>query len=134
MDTVYVRQIVHDVARAVAFYTDHLGFELDGGGARGFAALVRGNLTLLLNEPGAGGAGQAMPDGRAPAPGGWSRIQIRVPDLDDAVDALRRAGVTFRGDVVTGRGGRQVLVEDPSGNPIELFEPAARAPSRGGAP
>lgn len=124
MERVNVRYIVDDAARAVAFYTEHLGFEVERRTGPGFAMLVRGNLRLLLNEPGAGGAGQSMPDGRAPQPGGWNRIQLRVDDLDGTVDALRSAGVAFRGEIVTGRGGRQILVDDPAGNPVELFEPA----------
>jgi catechol 2,3-dioxygenase-like lactoylglutathione lyase family enzyme len=95
--------------------------------APGFAMLARGNLRLLLNRPGAGGAGQAMPDGRAPAPGGWNRIQIEVTDLAATVARLKQAGCRFRNEIVSGMGGKQVLVEDPSGNPIELFEPVERA-------
>lgn len=121
---VSVRYIVADVAAAVAFYTERLGFRLDGPLAPGFASVSRGGLRLLLNEPGAGGAGQAMPDGQVPAPGGWNRIQLEVADLTATVERLRGAGCQFRNEVVTGRGGRQVLLEDPSGNPIELFQPA----------
>jgi catechol 2,3-dioxygenase-like lactoylglutathione lyase family enzyme len=90
----------------------------------GFAAISRGELRLLLNRPGAGGAGQAMPDGQVPAPGGWNRIQLEVEDLDAAVARLRAAGSRFRNEIVVGRGGKQILLEDPSSNPIELFEPA----------
>jgi catechol 2,3-dioxygenase-like lactoylglutathione lyase family enzyme len=92
--------------------------------APGFAAILRGELRLLLNLPGAGGAGQAMPDGQVPAPGGWNRIQLEVENLDAAVAGLRAAGSRFRNEIVVGRGGKQILLEDPSGNPIELFEPA----------
>ena len=120
---VSVRYIVADVDAAIAFYTERLGFHLDLHPAPGFARLSRGGLHLLLNRPGAGGAGQAMPDGRSPAPGGWNRIQLEVENLAAVVDGLRAAGCGFRSEIVTGNGGRQILVDDPSGNPIELFEP-----------
>lgn len=123
MTPVSVRYIVDDVEAAVNFYTQHLGFSLELRPAPGFARLARGDLRLLLNAPGAGGAGQAMPDGRRPAPGGWNRIQLVVTDLAETVAALRSAGVTFRNEIVSGQGGQQILVEDPAGNPIELFEP-----------
>lgn len=126
METVSVRYIVDDVDTAIAFYTGHLDFSVDFHPAPGFAALSRGSLVLLLNAPGAGGAGQAMPDGRLPEPGGWNRIQLEVQDLAGTVDALRRGGVRFRNDTVTGQGGKQILLEDPAGNPIELFERAPR--------
>jgi catechol 2,3-dioxygenase-like lactoylglutathione lyase family enzyme len=129
MATVSVRYIVNDVEAAIAFYTKHLDFEFDLHPAPGFATLSRGNLRLLLNAPGAGGAGQAMPDGRKPEPGGWNRIQVEVPDLADKVETLRKAGAPFRNDIVSGQGGKQILLEDPSGNPIELFEPPVRAKS-----
>jgi catechol 2,3-dioxygenase-like lactoylglutathione lyase family enzyme len=119
-----VRYIVSDVDEAVAFYCDDLGFTLEHRPGPGFAILSGQGLRLLLNAPGAGGAGQPTPDGRVPAPGGWNRIQLEVDDLTERVASLRRAGARFRNDEVTGRGGRQILVEDPSGNPIELFEPA----------
>ena len=122
--TVSVRYIVTDVAAAVAFYTERLAFRLDAPPAPGFASLSRGGLRLLLNQPGAGGAGQAMPDGQLPAPGGWNRIQLEVEDLPATVARLRAAGCRFRNDIVTGRGGGQILLEDPAGNLIELFEPA----------
>ena len=123
MTTVSVRYIVNDVDAAIAFYTELLQFQVEQHPAPGFASLSRGNLRLLLNKPGAGGAGQAMPDGRNPEPGGWNRIQLEVPDLERKVAALREAGARFRNDIVIGNGGKQILVEDPSGNPIELFEP-----------
>jgi catechol 2,3-dioxygenase-like lactoylglutathione lyase family enzyme len=123
MATVSVRYIVDDVEAAVAFYTEHLGFSVEMKPAPGFAWLARGDLRLLLNEPGAGGAGEAMPDGRRPAPGGWNRIQLQVDDLAGLVDTLRKAGAQFRNDIVIGRGGKQILVDDPAGNCVELFEP-----------
>jgi catechol 2,3-dioxygenase-like lactoylglutathione lyase family enzyme len=123
MATVSVRYIVDDVDAAIAFYTQNLGFEVVAHPAPGFASLGRGDLRLLLNAPGAGGAGQAMPDGRTPAPGGWNRIQIEVDDLAGTVETLRATGAHFRNDIVTGFGGKQILLEDPAGNPIELFEP-----------
>jgi len=122
--TVRVRYIVSDVDAALPFYTELLGFQIDMHPAPGFAMLSRGNLQLLLNRPGAGGAGQAMPDGQSPAPGGWNRIQLEVEDLADTVEQLKRAGARFRNQIVTGNGGQQILIEDPSGNPIELFQPA----------
>lgn len=126
MDTVSVRYIVADVDAAVAFYRDLLGFAVDLSAAPGFAMLSRGPLRLLLNRPGAGGAGQAMPNGDLPAPGGWNRFQLEVRDLAADVERLRAAGARFRNEVVQGAGGKQILIEDPSGNPIELFEPPAR--------
>ena len=124
MTTVSVRYITDDVDAAVAFYGERLGFDVEMQPGPGFAVLSRGNLRLLLNRPGAGGAGEQTPDGRLPTPGGWNRIQIEVSELEREVEALRVAGATFRNDIVTGRGGSQILVEDPSGNPIELFQPA----------
>ena len=121
MTTVSVRYIVNSVEAAIAFYCDQLGFDLLMHPAPGFAALSRGDLRLLLNQPGAGGAGTA---GGSPQPGGWNRIQLTVDDLNLVVTKLREQGATFRGDVVEGTGGRQILVEDPSGNPIELFQPS----------
>ena len=123
MSKVSVRYIVADVDAAIAFYTGQLDFAVDIHPSPGFARLVRGELHLLLNRPGAGGAGQSMPDGRAPAPGGWNRIQLDVADLAATVEKLKTEGCRFRSEIVTGNGGRQILVEDPSGNPIELFEP-----------
>ena len=120
-----VRYIADDVGAAAAFYVDHLGFgvEMQPEGA-GFASLRRGDLRLYLNAPGQGGAGQPGIDGRMPEPGGWSRFQVEVDDLDGTVGRLRAAGCPFRTDVVQGGGGRQALVEDPAGNVVELFEPA----------
>ena len=123
MTKVSVRYIVNDVDAAISFYTDMLGFKLGMHPAPGFASLSRGDLQLLLNRPGAGGAGQAMPDRQLPSPGGWNRIQIEVDDLEATVEKLRRAGARFRNDIVTGNGGKQILVDDPSGNPVELFQP-----------
>jgi catechol 2,3-dioxygenase-like lactoylglutathione lyase family enzyme len=122
MTEVSVRYIVDDVDAAVAFYTSHLGFELRTRPAPGFAMLSRGALRLLLNAPGAGGAGQAMPDGMLPEPGGWNRFQIEVDDLDAMVARLREGGATFRGNVISGRGGQQALLQDPAGNLVELFQ------------
>jgi catechol 2,3-dioxygenase-like lactoylglutathione lyase family enzyme len=120
-----VRYIVDDAQAAAAFYREQLGFELQAQPAPGFAILTRGDLRLLLSEPtGPGGAAQPMPDGRRPEPGGWNRFQIEVEDVAARADELRRAGVSLRGEVVQGRGGAQVLLEDPSGNPVELFQPA----------
>jgi catechol 2,3-dioxygenase-like lactoylglutathione lyase family enzyme len=124
MGRVGVRYIVADVDAAVAFYTGLLDFEVVMRPAPGFAMLARGDLALLLNRPGAGGAGQAMPDGRLPEPGGWSRIMLEVDDLAATVARLREAGATFRNEIVVGNGGKQILLEDPSGNPIELLQPA----------
>jgi catechol 2,3-dioxygenase-like lactoylglutathione lyase family enzyme len=123
--TVSVRYVVHDVDAAIEFYCQDLGFRVEMHPAAGFAMLSRGDLRLLLSAPGAGpgGGGQAMPDGRVPEPGGWNRFQLQVPDLSAMVEALRGKGARFRNDIVVGVGGRQVLLEDPSGNPIELFEP-----------
>jgi catechol 2,3-dioxygenase-like lactoylglutathione lyase family enzyme len=123
MATVSVRYIVDDVDAAIAFYTQRLGFGVEFNPAPGFAVLSRGDLRLLLNEPGVGGARQPMPDGRNPEPGGWNRIQLEVDDLSSEVEALRDTEAHFRNEIVGGRGGKQILLEDPSGNPIELFEP-----------
>ncbi len=124
MARVSVRYIVKDVDQAISFYRDQLGFREEMHPAPTFAAMSLGNLRLLLSAPsGAGGGGQAMPDGRKPEPGGWNRISLEVSDLPGTVARLRKAGVHFRNDVVTGVGGRQVLLDDPSGNPVELFEP-----------
>jgi catechol 2,3-dioxygenase-like lactoylglutathione lyase family enzyme len=124
--TVTVRYIVDDVDASIDFYCRHLGFDELMHPAPPFAMLTRGDLRLLLSAPsGQGGGGQAMPDGTRPSPGGWNRFSLEVPDLAGTVDALRAAGVRFRSGIITGIGGRQILLEDPSGNPVELFEPAA---------
>jgi catechol 2,3-dioxygenase-like lactoylglutathione lyase family enzyme len=134
MARVQVRYIVHDVDAAIAFYTEQLGFTLEMHPAPPFAMLSRGDLRLVLSAPNpAGGGGQPMPDGTEQAPGGWNRFAIEVSDLVTTVEALRQAGAHFRNDIVTGVGGEQIIVEDPSGNPIELFEPTvpeARLSSR----
>jgi catechol 2,3-dioxygenase-like lactoylglutathione lyase family enzyme len=130
MASVSVRYIVHDVAAAIDFYCQHLGFQEVMHPAPTFAMLVRGDLRLVLSAPGGGpGGGQAMPDGRQPQPGGWNRFQLEVTDLDATVDRLRQHGARFRNDIIDGVGGRQTLLEDPSGNPVELFEPT-RAEAR----
>jgi catechol 2,3-dioxygenase-like lactoylglutathione lyase family enzyme len=124
MATVSVRYIVHDVEAAIGFYTGHLGFSVQIHPNDMFAMLNRGDLRLVLSVPGApAGGGQAMPDGTLPQPGGWNRFAVEVPDLDATVAELRRDGIRFRNDVVTGVGGKQIIAEDPSGNPVELFEP-----------
>ena len=127
MTTVSVRYIVNDVDEAIAFYCQHLGFREEMHPAPVFAMLTRGDLRLLLSSPagpgGPGGGSQSMPDGRTPEPGGWNRISLETTDLDGQVQALRAAGVSFRNDIVTGVGGKQILLDDPSGNPVELFEP-----------
>ena len=123
MGKVNVRYIVNDVDAVIPFYTGMLGFKLEMHPAPGFASLSRGDLQLLLNRPGAGGAGQAMPDSHRPTPGGWNRIQIEVDDLEATVEKLKSLGARFRNEIVTGNGGKQILVEDPSGNAVELFQP-----------
>lgn len=124
MPTVSVRYIVNDVDEAIAFYCGELGFREVMHPAPPFAMLSRGDLRLTLSAPGGGGGGgQAMPDGTLPAPGGWNRFAIEVDDLDGLVGTLRARGARFRNDIVTGVGGRQIIVDDPSGNPVELFEP-----------
>jgi catechol 2,3-dioxygenase-like lactoylglutathione lyase family enzyme len=125
--TVSVRYFVDDVDAAIGFYRDLLGFEVVMHPAPPFAMLDRGDLRLLLSAPGGGpGGGAAMPDGRLPEPGGWNRFQLEVADLDAEVDRLRGAGATFRNEIVEGVGGRQILVDDPAGNCVELFEPGRR--------
>lgn len=132
MATVSVRYIVHDVDSAIEFYTHHLGFQMLMHPAPAFAMLTRGDLRLGLSAPtGTGGGAQAMPDGRKPEPGGWNRIQLEVADLPQVVERLRKEGVRFRNEIVTGIGARQILVDDPSGNPVELYEPLP-GPPRGG--
>jgi catechol 2,3-dioxygenase-like lactoylglutathione lyase family enzyme len=124
MATVSVRYIVDDVDAAIDFYCGRLGFHEDMHPASTFAMLSRGDLRLVLTAPGGGpGGGQPMPDGTMPRPGGWNRFQLEVDDLEQMVAKLRDAGTTFRNDIVTGVGGKQILVEDPAGNPVELFEP-----------
>ena len=122
-EMVNVRYMVDDVDAALAFYTDHLGFEPRMSAAPAFADVTRGNLRLLLSGP-SSSAGRPMPDGTKPGPGGWNRIHLIVSDLASEVERLRAAGVHFRNDVVTGPGGQQILLQDPSGNVVELFQPA----------
>ncbi|MBO0823542.1 MAG: VOC family protein [Actinobacteria bacterium] len=124
MTTVSVRYIVHDVDEAIRFYCQNLGFSEEMHPAPTFAMLSRGDLRLVLSAPGGGpGGGQAMPDGTLPTPGGWNRFSIEVADLAGLVQTLRQQGARFRNEIITGVGGKQILLEDPSGNPVELFEP-----------
>ena len=123
MAVVTVRYIVDNVDDAIAFYRDHLGFQVQIHPAPNFAMLVRGDLRLLLSAPGGvGGGSQAMPDGTRPAQGGWNRFELEVEDLPAMVDRLKRQGVHFRNEIVHGIGGDQILLDDPSGNPVELFQ------------
>jgi len=122
-DLVSVRYMVDDVDAAIDFYTSHLGFTLGLNAAPAFAEVIRGGLRLLLSGP-TSSAGRPMPDGRTPEPGGWNRIHFIVEDIAAEVQRLRSAGVPFRSDVIRGPGGQQILLEDPAGNPIELFQPA----------
>jgi catechol 2,3-dioxygenase-like lactoylglutathione lyase family enzyme len=122
-ETVNVRYMVDDVDEAIAFYTKSLGFELLTSASPAFADVKRGNLRLLLSGP-KSSAGRPMPDGRKPGPGGWNRIHFIVDDIEPEVARLRDSGATFRNDIVTGPGGQQILLEDPSGNVVELFQPA----------
>ena len=119
---VTVRYIVNDADPAVAFYSEVLGFTVDNHPGPGFASLIKGDLRLVVNKPGSGGAGQSMPDGTVPAPGGWNRFMIEVDDLESTVEKLRKAKARFRNDIVVGIGGKQILLQDPSGNLIELFQ------------
>jgi catechol 2,3-dioxygenase-like lactoylglutathione lyase family enzyme len=128
-DTVNVRYMVDDVDAAVAFYTEHFDFALLSNAAPAFADVMRGNLRLLLSGP-KSSAGRPMPDGSQPVPGGWNRIHLIVDDLPADVERLRAAGLTFRNDIVKGPGGSQILIDDPSGNPIELFQPSGSWPKR----
>ena len=128
LNTLMLRYIVNDIDDAVAFYTRHLGFRVSAQSGPHFALLERDNLQLVLSPPkGPGGGSQPMPDGRRPEPGGWNRLIVRSGDLEGDIQALRKAEVKFRNDIVAGPGGRQILLEDPSGNPVELFEPAPDA-------
>ena len=122
-ELVHVRYMVDDVAASVAFYTEHLGFEVRMNAAPAFVDVIRGNLRLLLSGP-TSSAGRPMPDGDKPGPGGWNRIHLHVGDIEAEVARLRSAGLQFRNDVVVGPGGSQILLEDPSGNFVELFQPA----------
>jgi glyoxylase I family protein len=125
LNALMVRYIVNDVDSAIRFYTRHLGFRLSAQSGPYFAILVRENLQLVLSPPkGPGGGSQPMPDGRKPEPGGWNRIIVQSSDLEGEVEVLRKAEVKFRNDIVAGPGGRQILLEDPSGNLVELFEAA----------
>jgi catechol 2,3-dioxygenase-like lactoylglutathione lyase family enzyme len=124
MATVSVRYIVHDVDAAIGFYCGELGFQEIMHPAPAFAMLSHGDLRLVLSAPGGGpGGGQAMPDGAVPEPGGWNRFSLEVADIEATVERLRKSGARFRNEIVSGVGGKQILVEDPSGNPVELFEP-----------
>jgi catechol 2,3-dioxygenase-like lactoylglutathione lyase family enzyme len=122
-ELVNVRYMVDDVESAVDFYTTHFGFTVRSSAAPAFADVVRGNLRLLLSGP-KSSAGRPMPDGATPQPGGWNRIHFVVDDIGAEVERLRSAGVTFRNDIVSGPGGRQILLEDPAGNLVEIFQPA----------
>jgi catechol 2,3-dioxygenase-like lactoylglutathione lyase family enzyme len=122
-ELVNVRYMVDDVDAAVDFYTTHFGFTVRTSAAPAFADVVRGNLRLLLSGP-KSSAGRPMPDGRTPEPGGWNRMHFIVADIASEVERLRTAGIRFRNEIISGPGGQQILLEDPAGNPIELFQPA----------
>jgi catechol 2,3-dioxygenase-like lactoylglutathione lyase family enzyme len=124
-ELVSVRYIVDDVDASIAFYTAHLGFELKSTAAPAFADVVRGNLRLLLSGPASSG-GRTLPDGRQPEPGGWNRIHLIVDDIEAEVERLRGDGLAFRSEIIRGPGGAQCVLDDPSGNPIELFQPRER--------
>jgi catechol 2,3-dioxygenase-like lactoylglutathione lyase family enzyme len=126
-ELVSVRYMVDDVEESIDFYTRHFGFELRMSAAPAFAEVIRGRLRLLLAGP-QSSAGRPMPDGRTPGPGGWNRIHFVVDDIAGEVERLRSAGLSFRNDIISGPGGQQILLDDPSGNPIELFQPAEQAP------
>lgn len=117
-----VRYIVNDVDSSVNFYTDKLGFNVEKHVKGAFASLSLGHLQLLINKPGSGGAGQAMSDGTIPEPGGWNRIHLKVKNIEDAVNKLKKGGAKFRNEIISGVGGKQALLEDPSGNYVELFQ------------
>jgi catechol 2,3-dioxygenase-like lactoylglutathione lyase family enzyme len=123
MSTVSIRYMIDDVPAAIQFYTTHLGFALDMDASPAFAAVTRDGVRLLLSGKTSSGR-RPMSDGRVPVPGGWNRIHIQVEDLKAEVERLRAAGLTFRNEIVTGPGGSQILLDDPSGNPVELFQPA----------
>jgi catechol 2,3-dioxygenase-like lactoylglutathione lyase family enzyme len=123
--TVNFRYMVNDVDAAIAFYTTHFGFTVRSNAAPAFADVVRGPIRILLSGP-KSSAGRPMPDGRQPGPGGWNRIHFVVDDIEAEVARLRAAGVRFRNDIISGPGGKQIVLDDPSGNPIELFQPASR--------
>ena len=126
LNALMVRYIVNDVDAAITFYSNNLGFQVTAQSGQYFAIVSRENMQLVLSPPkGPGGGSQPMPDGRRPEPGGWNRIIVQTSNLDREVDVLKKAGVAFRNDIVAGPGGRQILLEDPSGNLVELFEPAA---------
>jgi catechol 2,3-dioxygenase-like lactoylglutathione lyase family enzyme len=127
-DLVSVRYMVDDVEESIDFYSRHFGFELGHNASPAFAEVVRGRLRLLLAGP-RSSAGRPMPDGRKPGPGGWNRIHFVVDDIAGEVGRLRSAGLEFRNDIISGPGGQQILLDDPSGNPIELFQPAEEAPA-----
>ncbi|MES2128264.1 MAG: VOC family protein [Pseudomonadota bacterium] len=125
LNMIMVRYIVNDVDAAIAFYTRQLDFRVSAQNGPYFAIIEREGMQIVLSPPkGPGGGSQAMPDGRRPEPGGWNRIIVQSSDLEGEVETLKKAGVKFRNEIVTGPGGRQILLEDPSGNPVELFEPA----------
>jgi catechol 2,3-dioxygenase-like lactoylglutathione lyase family enzyme len=135
MAKVSVRYIVNDVDAAIDFYCTELGFQEDMHPAPSFAMLSRGDLRLVLSAPGGGpGGGQAMPDGTVPAPGGWNRFQLEVDDIEAIVGRLRERGAQFRNEIISGVGGRQILLEDPAGNPIELFQPTRAEARLSGTP
>ena len=125
MSTVSIRYMIDDVPAAIKFYTTHLGFAVDMDASPAFASVTRDGVRLLLSGKTSSGR-RAMPDGREPVPGGWNRIQIQVEDLAAEVERLRGAGLKFRNDVITGPGGSQIILDDPSGNPVELFQPAEK--------
>ena len=125
MSTVSIRYMIDDVPAALKFYTTHLGFAVDMDASPAFASVTRDGVRLLLSGKTSSGR-RAMPDGREPVPGGWNRIHIQVEDLAAEVERLRGAGLKFRNDIITGPGGSQIILDDPSGNPVELFQPAEK--------